>query len=136
MLKEFKDFAMKGNLVDLAIGVVMGAAFGKVISAFIDGMVMPLIGMVISGVDLTKAAFNLQPEIKNAAGEITQAAIDVKWGAFVSEVINFIVVAFVVFMVIKSINASKKAEPAPPPPPPLASETLLGEIRDLLKSGR
>jgi large conductance mechanosensitive channel len=136
MLKEFKEFAMKGNLVDMAVGVVMGGAFGKVTSAFIDGMVMPLIGMISGGVDLTKSALNLQPEIKDAAGAVTQAAVDVKWGAFLTDVINFLVVAGVVFMIIKSLNAAKKAEPAPPPPPPPAADTLLGEIRDLLKSGR
>jgi large conductance mechanosensitive channel len=136
MLKEFKEFAMKGNLIDMAVGVVMGGAFGKVTTAFIDGMVMPLIGMLSGGIDLTKAATHLQPEIKDAAGAVTQAAVDVKWGQFLTDVINFLVVAGVVFMIIKSINAAKKAEPAPAPPPPPVGDTLLGEIRDLLKSGR
>ena len=138
MFKEFKEFAMKGNLIDMAVGVVMGGAFGKVTSAFIDGMVMPLVGMVSGGVDFSKSMINLQPEIKDAAGKVTQAAVDVKHGAFITDVINFLVVSLVVFMIVKSINAAKKAEaaaPAPPPPPPV-QETLLGEIRDLLKSGR
>jgi large conductance mechanosensitive channel len=136
MLKEFKEFAMKGNLVDMAVGVVMGGAFGKVTTAFIEGMVMPLIGMISGGVDLSKSMYNLQKEAKDAAGAVTQAAVDVKWGQFVTDVINFLVVAGVVFMIIKALNNAKKAEPAPPPPPPPAADTLLGEIRDLLKSGR
>ena len=136
MLKEFKEFAMKGNLVDMAVGVVMGGAFGKVTTAFIEGMVMPLIGMISGGVDFSKLAIHLQPEVKDAAGAVTQVAVDVKWGQFVTDVINFLVVAGVVFMVIKSLNAAKKKEAAAPPPPPPAADVLLGEIRDLLKSGR
>ena len=135
MLKEFKEFAMKGNLIDMAVGVVMGGAFGKVTTAFIEGMVMPLIGMISGGVDLSKSALTLVAETKDAAGKVVPA-VDVKWGAFVTDVINFLVVAGVVFMVIKSINAAKKAAPPPPPPAPPVADTLLGEIRDLLKSGR
>ena len=139
MMKEFKEFAMKGNLVDMAVAFVMGAAFVKVTGAFIDGMVMPLIGQLTGGVDfnnkkwiLTKAA----AEVKDATGAVTTEAIAevaVKWGSFVSVAIEFTVVAFVMFMVIKAINKMKKAEPAPAPAGPSNEEKLLMEIRDALK---
>ncbi len=139
MMKEFKEFAMKGNLVDMAVAFVMGGAFGKVTSSFIDGMVMPVIGQLTGGVDfsemktvLTKAA----PAVMDAAGnEVTPAATEVavKWGAFISVAIEFLVVAFVMFMVIKAINKMKKAEPAPAPAGPTNEEKLLTEIRDALK---
>jgi large conductance mechanosensitive channel len=135
MLKEFKEFAMKGNLVDTAIAFVMGGAFGKVTSSFIEGMVMPLVGQ-IGGVDFSKAKHVLVEA--NAAAKIDEVAV--KYGDFISQVINFLIVAFVMFGIMKSIAAAKaaaaEAEAAAPPPPPPAQETLLGEIRDLLKSGR
>ncbi len=135
-VQEFKAFALKGNLVDMAIGVVMGAAFGKVVSAFIDGMFMPLVGLVTSGQDFSELVFQIKPEIKDAAGVVTQAAVAIKYGAFITVAIEFALVAFVMFMLIKGMNAMKKAEPAPPPPAPPAptkEEILLAEIRDLLK---
>lgn len=138
-IQEFKSFAIKGNLVDMAIGVVMGAAFGKVVSAFIDGMFMPLVGLVTSGQDFSKLVFELKPEVKDAAGVVTQAAVAVKYGIFVTVAIEFTLVAFVMFMLIKGMNALKKEEaaaPAPPaaPPAPTKEEILLAEIRDLLKN--
>jgi large conductance mechanosensitive channel len=132
-LKEFKDFAVKGNLVDMAIGVVMGAAFGKVVSAFIDGMFMPLVGLITSGQDFSELVFELKPEIRDVAGVVTQAAVVVKYGAFITVAIEFTLVAFVMFMLIKGMNALKKQAPAPAPPAPSNEEVLLSEIRDLLK---
>lgn len=132
MLSEFKEFAMKGNLVDLAVGVVMGAAFGKVVDAFIGGMVMPLVGLLTGGKDFSKLMLEISPEVKDAAGKITQEAVNIKWGEFVTVLINFLVVAWVVFMLLKAMNAAKKKEAEAPPPPPPAQEVLLGEIRDLL----
>ncbi len=139
MMKEFKEFAMKGNLVDMAVAFVMGGAFGKVTSAFIDGMAMPLVGQLTGGVDfkdkklvLTSAA----SEVKDAAGNVVTPAVAevaVKWGAFVTVAIEFLVIAFVMFMVIKAINRMKKAEPPPPPPGPSNEEKLLTEIRDALR---
>lgn len=139
MMKEFKEFAMKGNLVDMAVAFVMGGAFGKITSAFIDGMVMPVVGQLTGGVDfnnkkwvLTKAA----GEVKDASGAVTTPAVAevaVKWGTFLTVTIEFLVIAFVMFMVIKAINRMKKAEPAPPPPGPSAEEKLLTEIRDALR---
>lgn len=139
MMKGFLEFAMKGNLVDMAVAFVMGGAFGKITSAFIDGMVMPVVGQLTGGVDfnnkkwvLTKAA----AEVKDASGAVTTPAVAevaVKWGTFLTVTIEFLVITFVMFMVIKAINRMKKAEPAPPPPGPSAEEKLLTEIRDALR---
>jgi large conductance mechanosensitive channel len=133
MLQEFKEFAIKGNLIDMAVGVVMGGAFGKVVSSFIDGMVMPAVGMVTGGVDFTQMKYDLKPEIKDAAGVVTQQAVSIKYGSFITEIITFLVVALVVFMVIKAINKMKKAEAEAAPAAPPVQEVLLSEIRDLLK---
>jgi large conductance mechanosensitive channel len=135
MLKEFKEFAMKGSLLDMAVGVVMAGAFGKVTSAFIDGMFMPLVAQIFQA-DFSEWKSVLSPAVVGADGKETAAEIAVKYGDFVASVVNFIIVALVMFMIIRAMNASKKSEPAPPPPPPPVADTLLGEIRDLLKSGR
>ncbi len=141
MFKEFKEFAIKGNLVDLAVAFVMGAAFGKVTTAFIEGMVMPLVGMLTNGVDFSKMQKVLKdgvPEVKDAAGKIVTAAVpevSVKYGAFITVTIEFFIVAFVMFMIIKAINKLKKEEVKAPAPIPEISSTdkLLMEIRDGLK---
>ena len=139
MLKEFKEFAMKGNLVDMAVAFVMGAAFTKVTTAFISGMVMPIVGQVTGGVDFNNKMVVLTPavaEVKDAAGKVVQPAVAevaIKWGAFITVTIEFIVVAFVMFLVIKAINKMKKDEPAPAPAGPSNEEKLLMEIRDALK---
>ncbi len=138
IMKEFKDFAMRGNLVDVAVAFVMGAAFGKIVSSFVEGIVMPMVGMLTGGVDFSKKRFILKeaiPELKGADGTVTAAVaeVSVKYGVFITNLIDFIVVAFAVFMVIKGINSLKKAEPAPPPAGPSSEEKLLTEIRDLLK---
>lgn len=133
MLKEFKEFAMRGNLIDMAVGVVMAGAFGKVVNAFTEGMVMPLVSMLTGGVNFDKWKVVLKDEVKDATGAVSTPEVAVKFGSFVTFTIDFIIVAFAVFMVIKAINASKKAEPAPPPPGPSNEEKLLMEIRDALK---
>jgi large conductance mechanosensitive channel len=139
MLKEFKEFAIKGNLIDMAVGVVMGGAFGKVVSSFIDGMVMPAIGMLTGGVDFNDKVIKLKDavaEVIDAAGVVVTPAspeVAIKYGAFISQIITFTVVAAVVFIVIKAINKMKKEEAAAAPPAPTAEEVLLTEIRDLLK---
>ncbi|MBP7514814.1 MAG: large-conductance mechanosensitive channel protein MscL [Flavobacteriales bacterium] len=139
MLKEFKEFAMKGNLVDMAVAFVMGGAFGKVTSSFIDGMVMPLVGQLTGGVDFNDMKKVLTPavaEVKDASGAVVTPAVTevaVKYGTFITVAIEFLVVAFVMFMVIKAINKMKKAEPAPAPAGPTNEEKLLMEIRDALK---
>ena len=133
MFKEFKDFAMKGNLIDMAVGIVMGAAFGKVSGAFIDGMFMPIIGKLFQVGDLSKYNWVLSEEVKDAAGKVTTAGSAIAIGDFISALLNFIIVAAIMFMVIKSINKMKAAEAAAPPAAPPADIALLGENRDLLK---
>lgn len=132
MFSEFKEFAMKGNLIDMAVGVVMGAAFGTVTKAFIDGMFMPLVGMLFQTGDLSKAAYVISPAVVEAGKEIKAANI-FAYGSFIGAVINFLIVAFVMFMVIKAMNSMKKPEPEAAPAGPPANEVLLAEIRDLLK---
>lgn len=144
IVQEFKEFAIKGNLIDTAVAFVMGAAFGKIVSAFVDGMVMPLVGMLTGGVDLSKLEYTLKHKadaVKDAAGAIVTpevAAVTVKYGAFITVVIDFAIVAFVMFMVIKAINKMKRKEAevaaaAPAPAEPTETEKLLAEIRDALK---
>lgn len=140
-IKEFKDFAMRGNLVDTAVAFVMGASFGKIVSSFVDGMVMPLVGMLTGGVDFSQKKMVLKEaaaEIKDAAGTVVTPAVaevSVKYGAFLTALIDFIIVAFAVFLVIKAINAMKKKQEATPaaPPEPSSTDKLLMEIRDSLK---
>lgn len=134
MLKEFKDFAMKGNLIDMAVGFVMGTAFAAVSNTFINGMVMPLVSL-ISGKDFHTWKFKLKAAEMAADGSVAKPEIAILYGDFISVLINFIIIAFVMFMVIKAINSMKKKEEAAPaaPPAPSAQEVLLGEIRDLLK---
>ncbi|NCI47316.1 large-conductance mechanosensitive channel protein MscL [Sediminibacterium soli] len=141
MLKEFKEFAVRGNLVDTAVAFVMGAAFGKVVSAFVEGMIMPLAGMLTGGVDFNNKSWVLKPgipEVKDAAGKVVNPAVaevSVKYGSFITNLIDFIIVAFAVFMVIKAINRLRRKEEQAPaaPPAPTATEKLLMEIRDELK---
>ena len=141
MLKEFKEFAVRGNLVDTAVAFVMGASFGKIVSSFVDGIVMPLVGMLTGGVDFNDKKIVLKDAIeavKDGAGKILTPAVaevSVKYGTFITNLLDFIIVAFAVFMVIKGINKLKKEEPAPAPEVAVVSSTdaLLMEIRDSLK---
>jgi len=132
MLKEFKEFAMKGNLVDIAVAFVMGAAFNRVVTAFTGGLISPLIGM-LTGKDLSQNKWVIKEQIKDAAGTITQPEVALLWGAFITALIDFIIVAFVMFLIIKAINSLKKNEPVPAPPPTPEDVILLREIRDALK---
>ncbi|MBK7110025.1 MAG: large-conductance mechanosensitive channel protein MscL [Bacteroidetes bacterium] len=134
MLKEFKEFAMKGNLVDIAVGFVMGAAFAKVTTTFINGIVMPPIGM-IQGKDMSDWKYVIKDATMDAEGKVANAEVAIQYGTFISTAIEFIIIAFVMFMVIKGINSMKKKVEAVPaaPPAPTSSEVLLMEIRDLLK---
>ena len=141
MLKEFKEFAMKGNLVDIAVAFVMGAAFGKIVTSFVDGVIMPLVGMLTGGIDFAQKKVVLKAGIdavKDAGGKVVTPAIaevSVKYGAFLTNILDFIIVAFVVFLIIKAINSSKKkVEEAPAAPPtPSSTDQLLMEIRDSLR---
>ncbi len=138
MLKEFKEFAVRGNLVDTAVAFIIGASFGKIVSSFVDGMVMPLVGMLTGGVDFNDKKWVLQngvDAIKDTAGTVVTPAVaevSVKYGVFITNLIDFIIVAFAVFMVIKGINKMKK-EPAAEAAAPSSTDTLLMEIRDSLK---
>lgn len=134
MWKEFKDFAMKGNLIDIAVAFVMGGAFGKVVSSFTDGIVAPLIGQLTGGVDFSAMKWVISPAVVGADGTETAAEIAVKFGAFIMAMIDFLIVAFVMFMIVKAMNKIKKAEAAGPPPPPPADIVLLEQIRDLLRN--
>lgn len=130
-IKEFKDFAMKGNLVDIAVAFVMGGAFGKVVTSFTEGIVSPLIGL-IGGADLSKNMFELKAATYDSAGKALTEAVNLKWGDFITAIINFIIVAFVMFLIIKAINSMKKKEEAAPAAPS-STDALLMEIRDSLK---
>lgn len=132
MLKEFKEFALKGNLIDMAVGFVMGGAFATVVTAFIQGVFLPLLAPVMGGIDLSSIAFTITPEVVDEAGEVVTPAAIVELGNFISAIISFIIVAFVMFMIIKGMNKMKKAEEAAPPPAPPRQEVLLEEIRNLL----
>lgn len=132
MLKEFKEFAMKGNLVDIAVAFVMGAAFNKVVASFTGGIVSPLIGLIFNS-DFKDLKYTIKEGVANDAGEIV-GEVSVLYGDFLTNIIDFIIVAFVMFLVIKGINRmKKKEEPAPEAPKGPSQEELLSEIRDLLK---
>jgi len=132
MLKEFKDFAMKGNLVDIAVAFVMGAAFNKVVTSFTAGIVSPLIGLIFNS-NFNDLKYVITPGVADEAGKVT-GEVAVLYGSFLTNVIDFIIVAFVMFMIIKGISKTKKkAEEAPAPPAGPSQEDLLAEIRDLLK---
>lgn len=129
MLKEFKAFVLRGNVVDLAVAVVIGGAFGKIVTSLVNDLIMPLIGMILGGVSFT----NLKYVITPAAEGVEEAAI--RYGAFIQSVVDFVIIAFAIFMMIKLLNRMRKKQeeaPAAPPEPP-RQEVLLEEIRDLLK---
>ncbi len=135
MLKEFKDFAMRGNVVDMAVGIIIGAAFGKIVSSLVADVIMPPIGLAMGGIDFSQLFINL-----GSAGHATLALAEeagapvIKYGVFLDTIVNFLIVAFAIFMLIRGINSAKKKEQEKPaePPKPSAEESLLTEIRDLL----
>ncbi|HQV38223.1 MAG: large-conductance mechanosensitive channel protein MscL [Flavobacteriales bacterium] len=139
MLKEFKEFAMKGNLVDIAVGFVMGAAFTRLVTSFTGGIVTPLISMITGDVKFDNLKLVLRdgiPEVKDAAGAVTTpgiAEVAVLYGDFLQATVDFIIVAFVMFMVVKAVNRMKTPEAAAAPAGPTDDQKLLMEIRDLLK---
>ena len=130
MIKEFKEFAVKGNVVDMAVGIIIGAAFGKIISSLVGDVIMPPIGVMLGGVDFSKLSYIVKEAVEN------KPAVVISYGKFIQTVIDFTVIALSVFVGIKAINTLKKKEEAAPatPAPPSNEETLLAEIRDLLKS--
>ena len=137
MLNEFKTFAMRGNVVDLAVGVVIGGAFGAIVTSLVGDLIMPVVGILTGGVDFSKAAFVLKEGVAASADGKVPAVAPVLfgYGKFIQTVINFVIVAWAIFMLVKAMNTLKKKEEAAPaaPPAPSAEEKLLTEIRDLLK---
>jgi len=129
MMSEFKSFAMRGNVIDMAVGIVIGGAFGKIVSSFVSDVLMPPIGMLMGGVDFGDLAVVLQ----EASGDV--AAVTLNYGSFIQTVVDFLIIAFAIFMVVKAMNNMKKKEEAAPaaPPKPSNEEVLLTEIRDALK---
>ena len=129
MIQEFKSFAMRGNVVDMAVGIIIGGAFGKIVSSFVKDVIMPPIGVLIGGVDFSDLAITL----KEAVGDAP--AVVISYGAFLQTLIDFIIIAFAIFMAVKVMNSLKKKEEEKPaaPPAPSKEEVLLTEIRDLLK---
>ena len=139
MMKEFKEFAVKGNAVDLAIGVVIGAAFGQIVNSLVKDIIMPPIGYLTGGIDFADLYFNLSGgEYASLAAATEAGAVTINFGVFINTVINFLIVAWAIFMVVKGMNRMRKQEEAPAapaePPAPPREEVLLEEIRDLLKS--
>jgi large conductance mechanosensitive channel len=130
VIKEFKEFAMKGNVMDLAVGIIIGAAFGKVVSSIVGDVIMPPIGLALGGVNFT----NLAVTLKEATA--AEPAVLLRYGAFIQSIVDFLIVAFAIFMVIKTMNALKrKKEEAPAPPaPPSKEEVLLTQIRDAIQA--
>jgi large conductance mechanosensitive channel len=143
MLKEFKEFAVKGNMLDMAVGIIIGAAFGTIISSLVADVLMPPIGLALGGVDFADL-FVVLKEGDPAAPYATLAAaqeagaVTLNWGVFINSIISFLIVGFSVFMVVRSFNKMKREEEAAPepeaPPEPTAEETLLSEIRDILRA--
>ena len=131
MMSEFKDFAMRGNVVDMAVGIVIGGAFGKIVSSFVADVLMPPIGMLLGNVDFSDLAVTLKAAAEGAE------AVTLRYGVFIQTIIDFVIIAFAIFMVVKAMNSMKKKEeeaPPPAPPEPSKEEVLLTEIRDALQS--
>jgi large conductance mechanosensitive channel len=128
-VKEFREFAVKGNVVDMAVGIIIGAAFGKIVTSFVGDVITPPLGYLIGGVDFTQLAFTL-PALTEG-----KEAVTIRYGAFLQTTFDFIIVAFAIFLAVKAINRLKRREEVAPsaPPPPSREEVLLEEIRDLLK---
>ena len=129
MMQEFKTFAVKGNVMDMAVGIIIGGAFGKIVSSFVSDVIMPPIGLLVGGVNFQDLSITL----KEAVGET--AAVTLNYGKFIQTVVDFTIIAFAIFLVVKGMNSLKKKEEAAPiaPPAPSAEQQLLTEIRDLLK---
>ena len=139
LVKEFKEFAMRGNVVDLAVGIIIGGAFGKIVSSVVADVIMPPIGLLLGGVKFTDLKIMLTDPVVDAAGVITQQAVSINYGNFIQALVDFLIIAFAIFMMIKAMNSVKKKQEeapveAPAPPAPTNEEVLLAEIRDLLKN--
>jgi large conductance mechanosensitive channel len=136
LISEFKAFAMRGNVVDMAVGIIIGGAFGKIVSSVVADVIMPPIGLLLGGVSFTDLKITVKEPLMDAAGVITSPAVSINYGNFLQATVDFIIIAFAIFMMIKAMNKLKKKEEAAPaePPAPSNQEILLTEIRDLLKN--
>lgn len=139
-LKEFKEFAVKGNVMDMAVGVIIGGAFGKIVTSVVNDIIMPPIGLLVGGVDFSDMRLTLKKQVLDAAGAVVEPAVTWNYGAFIQQVVDFAILAFCVFLLVKLMNKlmKKKETPAPAPAPapepkPTKEELLLAEIRDILK---
>ena len=132
MMTEFKEFAMRGNVIDLAVGVVIGASFGKIVTALVDKVIMPPIGLLIGGVDFSKLAITLKAASLDAAGKEIPAVV-IGYGAFLNAVVQFLIVGFAIFLVVKAVNRMRAPAAEAPPAEPSEDVLLLREIRDSLK---
>jgi large conductance mechanosensitive channel len=134
MFKEFKEFIQRGNVVDLAVGVVIGGAFGKIVASFVEDVLMPPIGLMLGGGDFSNLFINLSgKEFPSVAAAKAAGAPTLNYGIFINNIIFFLIVAFAIFMMVKAVNKLQKPVAAPPPPGPTKDQQLLTEIRDLLK---
>ena len=136
-LQEFKTFAIRGNVVDMAVGIVIGAAFGKIVSSIVADVIMPPIGVLIGGVDFSKLSITLKAAVPATADTAAKAAVTLNYGNFIQTIIDFTIIAFAIFLLVKGINALKRreAEKPAPPAPPSAEVVLLTDIRDILRKG-
>src|SRR5262245_19127392 len=137
ILREFREFAVKGNVVDLAVGLIIGVAFGKIVTSLVSDVIMPPIGLLLGGADFSSFAVLLKPGSVDAAGKAVPPVL-LRYGVFINTIIEFVIVAFAVFLLVKALNAARREQATAPPPPPAPSreEVLLTEIRDLLKAAR
>ncbi len=139
LANEFRDFAMRGNVVDMAVGIIIGGAFGKIISSLVNDVIMPPIGLLVGGIDFKDLKVMMTDDVLNAAGEVVTKGATLNYGMFVQTTFDFLIIAFAIFMAIKMMNKLKRREEAKPvaapePPAPTREEELLAEIRDLLKN--
>jgi len=137
-MKEFKAFAMRGNVVDMAIGIIIGGAFGKIVASFVNDILMPPLGLLLGGMDFKELKIVLREDVLDEAGKVIVNGASINYGIFIQTTVDFIIIAFAIFMMIRGMNRMKKKEeekpaPAPEPPKPTREEELLVEIRDLLK---
>ena len=139
MLKEFRDFIMRGNVLELAVAVIIAGAFGAIVSSFTNDVIMPPVGLALGDVNFSDLAITLKEAQLNDAGEVAAPAVQIKYGVFIQKIIDFLIIGFIIFMLVRTYNKiqernKKEEEAAPAPPPGPSAEDLLTEIRDLLKS--
>ena len=138
LISEFKAFAMRGNVVDMAVGIIIGGAFGKIVSSVVADVIMPPIGLLLGGVKFTDLKIVLKDQVLDAAGAVQSQAVSINYGNFIQTTVDFLIIAFAIFMMIKAMNGLKKKTEAPAqepaPPAPTKEELLLAEIRDILKN--